>query len=516
MFFFVNVGLGASNSGVESAILERMTLFKKLGEKSVFLAMDYFSSLHTEGMRRGLRTDEIFSIYDFFLGTVELSVEPMMLDDLVPPIGLEEKNSNDTFRRFYDKNGVMRYEARNYGPGEIMFRESWYDAAGHVIESTRYDTRGFKAMTETFVVKDDHSELQMRDFYTPAGEHKLHIVLSHERGDFETFGLVQLFNYKGHDYQFMGQAEFYRFALDEINESYHGNNAFIIERGLRFSWAATHMKTRAYLAGIIHSMHLNSLERPYGLVNYQYENLFENLDAYQSVLISSAVQYEQIQKRWHEYNGFRMIPVGVVSEELMGTERQYVADRRVHGLITLSRLDPYKRTIDVVAAMPQIIAKIPDATLHIYGLGSEESKIREMIQNLGMQTHVFLMGHTEDSLAALANAQLFVSAAHYEGFGLSTLEAISVGTPALTFDVLYGPREIVQDGVNGWRLPLQNDSEENIAELANQIIAAFSDDDRFNKLIDKTYDSRVKFSEKNIAEKWQNWIDEYKEWRLKQ
>jgi glycosyltransferase involved in cell wall biosynthesis len=47
------------------------------------------------------------------------------------------------------------------------------------------------------------------------------------------------------------------------------------------------------------------------------------------------------------------------------------------------------------------------------------------------------------------NARFTVLTSHYEGFPMSMVESLALGTPVVTVDCNSGPREIVIDEYNG-------------------------------------------------------------------
>ena len=51
-----------------------------------------------------------------------------------------------------------------------------------------------------------------------------------------------------------------------------------------------------------------------------------------------------------------------------------------------------------------------------------------------------------------------------EGFSLALLECQSYGVPMISYDIKYGPNELVKDGLNGYLIP-KNDKE----ELTNKV-----------------------------------------------
>jgi poly(glycerol-phosphate) alpha-glucosyltransferase len=513
MYFFVDDGVAGANSGVETAILTRMALFKKLGQASRFIAMEWFAALHFEAQRLGLAQDEILSIYDWFMDAVDYPLGKLTLAEIEAPQGLVEKNSDDVFRRFYDDRDELRYEVRNRGVGETLFRGTWFGEDGTVLQQDRYDIRGFKGMVETFQKQGDQNVLISKDFYSPAGEQKMHLVVSHERGDYETYSLVQLFDYKGATYQFPSGAEFYRFFFDELNLAYGNNNAFIVDRGLRFAWPAQHMQSRAFVSMILHSPHIHDLDRPAGLLVYHYQYEFDNLAAFQTAIVPTRGQLAQVVERWPAYRGFRLIPVGIIDQATMDRPHRGVAERKRHEIVTISRLDPYKRIDHIINAMPAVLTAIPDAHLSIFGLGPHEGDLRERIETLGLTDAVSLRGLTQQPLTEFEQSAVMVAAAHAEGFGLTTMEATSMGTPAIAFDVPYGPQAIIDEGVNGHRVPLQETDEANEAALAEAIIDVIGDDERLAGFIERTYANRARFSEATVGKLWQGWIDEVEDWR---
>ena len=56
----------------------------------------------------------------------------------------------------------------------------------------------------------------------------------------------------------------------------------------------------------------------------------------------------------------------------------------------------------------------------------------------------------------MASAACVISTTRREAMPLTLLECLSVGTPVVVYDVRYGPREIVRDGVDGFLVPARD------------------------------------------------------------
>ena len=107
-----------------------------------------------------------------------------------------------------------------------------------------------------------------------------------------------------------------------------------------------------------------------------------------------------------------------------------------HGQILLSirRLAPRMGLDKLIQAMPEIIARRPDACLVIGGTGPEAGLLQALVQTLNLENHVRLVGFIpEDQLVSFYQAaDLFVlPTLALEGFGLVTTEALACGLPVI-------------------------------------------------------------------------------------
>lgn len=107
-------------------------------------------------------------------------------------------------------------------------------------------------------------------------------------------------------------------------------------------------------------------------------------------------------------------------------------NRRV--LLSIRRLAPRMGLDRLVTAMREIVARHPDVLLLIGGKGPELGRLEAMISDLGLQSHVRLLGFIPDEQLAshYAAADLFVlPTTALEGFGLVTVEALACGVPVI-------------------------------------------------------------------------------------
>lgn len=117
-------------------------------------------------------------------------------------------------------------------------------------------------------------------------------------------------------------------------------------------------------------------------------------------------------------------------------------------VLTVARLTEQKSHRDLLAAVPLVCARVPDAHFLWVGDGPMAVELRAWAQALGVAAHVHFLGGRRDVPELLAAAQLFVLASRFEGLPLALLEAMAAGLPAVGTNVC-GIAEVIADGTTG-------------------------------------------------------------------
>lgn len=120
-------------------------------------------------------------------------------------------------------------------------------------------------------------------------------------------------------------------------------------------------------------------------------------------------------------------------------------------LACVGRLVPTKRVDEVIDVAGRLRERWPGLRLHVIGRGPQSPALAARVTAAGLQDTVRLHGYLPAAArdALLAEADLHVTASRYEGWGLSVLEAASLGVPTVAHDG-DGLREAVRHGVTGW------------------------------------------------------------------
>jgi glycosyltransferase involved in cell wall biosynthesis len=143
------------------------------------------------------------------------------------------------------------------------------------------------------------------------------------------------------------------------------------------------------------------------------------------------------------------------------------SDARV--LLSVGRLVGQKAQCDLIAAMPRVLARVPEAVLLIAGGGPLMADLAEQTRALGLQRSVKLLGPRKDVPVLYQLAHVFVFPSLYEGLSVAVLEALANGVPAVVSDIPQN-REIA-DGFPGVRfVPVRQPNA--IADAALELLAA--------------------------------------------
>lgn len=119
-------------------------------------------------------------------------------------------------------------------------------------------------------------------------------------------------------------------------------------------------------------------------------------------------------------------------------------------VLYLGRLKKYKQLPRLIAMMPAVRKKVPEAELVVVGWGDAVIEAREAAEREGVSDCVKFLGFVEEDekLRYYHQAWVLATASMVEGWGLTVIEANACGTPAVAFDV-PGLNESIVHGKTG-------------------------------------------------------------------
>jgi glycosyltransferase involved in cell wall biosynthesis len=170
------------------------------------------------------------------------------------------------------------------------------------------------------------------------------------------------------------------------------------------------------------------------------------------------------------------------------------ADAPVIGIAT--RLTAIKR-LDLFVATAACISKaLPNARFVIAGDGAEESRLRQLIQDAGLEHEVLLLGHRADIHDVMRAMDILLVTSDHEGLPMALLEAMALGIPVVSRHV-GGIPEVIEDGVTGCLV-----GSDSSVDLARVCASLLRDPERRKRIADSArHEVEQNYSaEKNAAD----------------
>lgn len=131
-------------------------------------------------------------------------------------------------------------------------------------------------------------------------------------------------------------------------------------------------------------------------------------------------------------------------------------------LIYLGRLEDYKGIKELIAAFQEISPNHQDATLHIYGAGPLADYCKQH-----QTSQIIYHGFTDQPLAKVAAAEIFVLPSYIEGLSLALIDATMLKKAIITTNIDGNP-EVVQDSLNGLLVPAKD--QQALARAMNKLL----------------------------------------------
>jgi glycosyltransferase involved in cell wall biosynthesis len=183
------------------------------------------------------------------------------------------------------------------------------------------------------------------------------------------------------------------------------------------------------------------------------------------IVVVSPSTREEVRRRLGFSNPIYLVPNGAPASppsQLVRSDAPAIA--------IVNRLAPHKQIDSLIRAIPVLLPRWPNLRVDIAGNGSELPALRRLATELGLERAVTFHGHVteERKNELLGRSWLTVVPSRAEGWGLAVIDANSVGTPALAFDV-PGLRDAIQHGRNGWLLPTGADLAEGISKALDEL-----------------------------------------------
>ena len=223
----------------------------------------------------------------------------------------------------------------------------------------------------------------------------------------------------------------------------------------------------------------------YGIKDWYYTRFYyKKLDIF-------AVLTEEDKEYWGA--GFKNLVCMPNSISYNGDKVSTLENKIVISVGRLTYQKGYDRLVDVWRGVEQ---KNPEWQLQIYGSGEDKDMLLSKIEEYGLK-NVTILPPTSDIEDKLVEASLYVMTSRFEGLPMVLLEAMAVGLPLVSFDCKCGPRDVIEDGKNGYLIP-----DGDLLLMEERINSLLNDDEKLKEMSLYSKKTAMRFSHEKIMERW--------------
>ena len=158
----------------------------------------------------------------------------------------------------------------------------------------------------------------------------------------------------------------------------------------------------------------------------------------------------------------------------------------------------YQKGFDLLFKIWSILnKKHTDCKLWIYGSGELQDALELLISKLHLTKTIKIFSPTKQIGSIYLQGSILLMSSRYEGLPMVLLEAHSYGLPVVSFECKCGPKDVIQDGINGFLIPNNN-----LELFADKIMLLIENQSMREQMGKAAYQSAQLYTEEKIMSRW--------------
>lgn len=483
-------------------MLRRAMVFSEKGQVSPsILTFDYnpdYDNLRKHLHDTGRITDQcqILNMYEFYQGERSTKTNTIMERGIEEPgCTADPTGKGRSAFRIY-KNGLyIMYKSFNEHTGKLQFidhfnenryktKREYYDSYGRLRKISYLDFLTGLCRQELFYTEDNRCFISKWFKVTANNKQKL--------------DRIHWFDEEGKVKKVFGtEEEMSHYWLNYLSKNEDKLSFFIIDNEkvtpLFIDFNRKYNKKNVRSIFVVHSIHLNAPFEWNSSLRKPYLPLLENISEPDAIVFLTNTQRDDIVSRFGNVNNFSVIPHSCTCPNSIPS----FSNRDLKKAIMLARLVSPKQIEHAIQAFKIVSQKVNGTTLEIYGFGAEEENLNKLIKKLELEGVVNLNNFVKNPKIIYEQAAFSVLTSKYEGFGLVILESLASGCPVISYDIKYGPSDMIKDDQNGFLIQPGN-----IEQLAERMIALFGNEEKLKQMSEQSYESAKQFNDDLFLERW--------------
>ncbi|HEC2208030.1 TPA: glycosyltransferase [Staphylococcus delphini] len=341
------------------------------------------------------------------------------------------------YRKYYDVNSeILQFEDFMLPSQKHKAERREYNEYGYLHRIIMYDKKKNTKLSERLYNQDGQIYC-VRHF---TNNKVSHIAL------YKNNTIVHTFDNEG---------DFFTYFYENVIE----DDAIVFNDARLLDDAILNVKKSLKNVFVIHSSH-KTID---GNIKGRYRLLYNRAEEIDQIVVLTPHQKEEMMEDFG-ISGTRLTVIPHFS-----TIYEVQENDRYPKFLYLGRIDENKQVSHILQAFKRYKDAGYDYGLNIYGYGDPQDikNMKNEISNLNLHKHVKFHGKTDEPETIFRQHAASILASQFEGFALSVMESVNNGCPVLSYDIRYGPRDLIVEGENGHLVESQNI--EDLAEKMKRI-----------------------------------------------
>jgi glycosyltransferase involved in cell wall biosynthesis len=481
---FVFNSLNVERGGLTKAVMKRANLLVNHYEKVVFFTLAFqqdhkniIEKLYQSGQLD--RRVEVRNYYTDLLHVEKVDNPKEAPAEVEGLHAIKDKKSKQPAYRYYE-DGLYKEYRRFNGDGSLKLidymddsrtrlRRAEYLRNGRLIRTSHMDQLTNNPKLHRYLLEDGTCRITV--WVNPSGSE----------------GRVILFGETDVEYDSINHA--YAAWIDQAAQDYA--EPVLLSDSRKTDETVLLVQTEAEKIAVAHNNHFESPYDESAKTKSTWKHFVEGINSFDHVVFLTQEQEKDIASRYDVTTNVHVIPHA--APETVPAQQVY----QPKVAVTLARFERQKRLDEGIAAFKYVVEQVPDAEYHIYGFGPLEDELKKQIKQLGLEKNVKLLGFSSNAAASYQSAACTILTSDFEGFGMILTETLAAGTPAVAYDIKYGPKDIIRNDADGY-LVKKGDQK----ALADKVVDIMRDTKLRDRLSERAVEVTDRFSEESFRKDW--------------
>jgi poly(glycerol-phosphate) alpha-glucosyltransferase len=437
MHYFITSQIDDYTSAIELAEIKRLHLFDDLNQPAVILTRNYVRNARQTWARLGI-SGQVINLFQYFLGT---NVNRPVVDTNA---AINRLSNLPIHHQVALVNGKVRLKVVRAN-SEIYYVD-YFDQWGFTDRRDFYEAN-YLAYSEYF---DDAGKLNTRVYYDQAARATM-IFRYHGGPNNQPILSLIMLTHGGRHLQFDDLDHLMAYFLDCLAKADTDPRFYCDREDIAvLPFGLMNQPAKRYI--VLHSTFTQNAQRNGDFYPYV-KQIAKMTNRLAGIISSTAAETADVSARIPGVKAYT-VPVSYLPATAFMNQPAF-ANRKRGQLIAVARVTKMKQLDHIIHITLRLHQTLPFVDLKIYGYEDSTSdpqtvqQLHRLITDNQAAAYIHFCGYVKDLTPAYEQADITVLTSQFEGFSMAVLEALGHGCPVVSYDVNYGPGEMIKTGING-------------------------------------------------------------------